>query len=78
MTVQVRHKRWWGSDDANTNVGEKCKLWKEWTQGSEDKEKYREAKRKARKAMEHVEIDFQMLLGDSIRVCFNCNEYSQN
>ena len=39
---------WWCNDDVSNSVSEKQKLWKEWKQGNTSKEKYLDAKIKAR------------------------------
>ena len=44
----ARHKETWCW---NYNISEKRKLWKEWKQGNTSKEKYLEAKKKARRAV---------------------------
>ena len=44
---QIKRETWWWNDSVNEVIKEKRRLWKEWQNGG-DKEKYLEAKRKAK------------------------------
>ena len=45
-----RKETWWWNDEVDLTIKEKRRLWKEWQKGG-DKEKYLQAKRKAKSAV---------------------------
>ena len=45
-----RKETWWWNDEVDSTIKEKRRLWKEWQKGG-DKEKYLQAKRKAKSAV---------------------------
>ena len=47
------NETWWWNDNVSNSVSKNWKLWKDWKQRNTSKEKYLEAKNKARRNVYH-------------------------